>query len=267
MDRRLKFEKLLNTRDLGGFRTKDGKTIKSGLLFRSEYLIKASEADVKQIEKLGLEKVIDFRSYSEKEEQPDPALPGTEFVHLPAEDEAALGIDRDQRSQQSFTDFLMSQVVADPMFAIGYMSGMYRRFISNRYTTGQYRKFLDIVINAEGPVLWHCTAGKDRAGFAAVIIEEILGIDRDDIIESYLLSNAYLKPEVDYLVGMFEKTYKREGPYPSEEVKLFFSAREEYIASLYDEADKEYGSFENFLKEGLGADEAVQGALREKYLE
>ena len=266
MGNSLKFDNLLNTRDIGGMATKDGHTLKPGLLYRSGYLLKASSEDLKKLGKLGLSKVIDFRSYSEKTEQPDPKQPGTEYIHLPAEDEAALGIDRDQESQQSFTDFLMKQVIEDSDFAIKYMSGMYRRFISNRYTAGQYRKFLDIVLESDKPLLWHCTAGKDRAGFAAIILEEILGVDRDDIMESYLLSNTLLQPEVDYLVDMFAKMYKGSGPYPEKEVRLFFSAREEFVQALYDEAVKEYGSFENYLKEGLKVTEEMKETLKEKYL-
>lgn len=267
MSNYLGFEKLPNTRDIGGLTAKDGSVIKKGLLYRSGFLLNSTEEDIRKVSEYGLTKIIDFRSYSEMEEQPDPAFPGAEHIHLPAEDEAALGIDRDQKSQQNFTDFLMSQVLKDPTFAIKYMSGMYRRFISNRYTAGQYRRFLKILLDAEGPVLWHCTAGKDRAGFGAILIEEILGIDRDDIMESYMLSNICLKEDIEELTVEFEKTYRGEGPYPAEEVKLFFAAREEYVEALYDEADREYGSFENYLVSALGADADVKKALRKKYLE
>ncbi len=211
MDKRLNLKRMLNTRDLGGLKTKDGRTVKPGLLYRSGYLYAGTAEDIEKIRELGLTRIIDFRSYNEREEQPDPAIPGVEFIHLPAEDEAVLGIDRDQKTQQSFTDFLMSQVIADPAFAIQYMSGMYRRFISNRFTTGQYRKFLDIVCSADGPLLWHCTAGKDRAGFAAILLEEILGIDRDVIIESYLLSNTYLSRRSGILSGSSKKPTQGSG--------------------------------------------------------
>ena len=76
MENRLKFDNLLNTRDMGGRKTKSGRIIKSGLLYRSGYLLKASEQDMAVLEQLGLTKIIDLRSYSEKTEQPDPPLPG-----------------------------------------------------------------------------------------------------------------------------------------------------------------------------------------------
>ena len=267
MDRHLKLKRMLNTRDLGGLRTKDGRTVKSGLLYRSGFLYVGAEEDIEMISTLGISKIIDFRAYNEKEEKPDPVIPGVEFIHLPAEDEAVLGIERDRKTQQGFTDLLMSRVITEPAFAIRYMSGMYRRFVSNRFTTGQYRKFLDIVRTADGPVLWHCTAGKDRAGFAAILLEEILGIDRDDIIESYMLSNTYLQPDVEYLVREFEKAYRGSAPYPKKEVMLFFSARKEFVDALYNEAEKEFGSFENFLASELGVDDGVREEFREKYLE
>ncbi len=264
LSKRLFFDKLNNIRDLGGMKTADGRTIRPGQLFRSCYLQKADPSDVQKLEALGLSRIVDFRSFNEVKEQPDPVLPGTVNIHLPAEDEQLLGIERDKDSARQFTEILIERVIKNPDYAIEYMSGMYRRFVTNEYTIGQYRKFLEIVLESPGPVLWHCTAGKDRAGFAALLLEEILGVDRESILEDYLITNKYLKEEVDYLVDLFSRVHG--GEYPKEDVKLFFSAEKAYLEALKTEVEEHWGSFDVFLRDKMGVTEEKREAFRAKYL-
>lgn len=264
MSKLLKMEKLNNTRDLGGMETIDGRSIRPGFLFRSGHLQKASEADLKVLSGFGIAKIIDFRATKEVKEQPDPPLGSAQHIHLPAEDEQLLGIERDEESEKNFAEVLIDRVVADPDYAREYMCGMYRRFISNDFTVGQYRKFIRLVDECDQPVLWHCTAGKDRAGFASIIMEEILGIPREKIREDYLITNTYIKEEVEWLIEMFARMYK--GDYPRKEVRFFFSADEAFIDAIYDEAEIKYGSFENYLTEALGVDEAMKDRMKARYL-
>lgn len=265
MSELLKMEKLNNTRDLGGMKTADGHVIKPGLLFRSGHLQKAGKADLEVLKSFGISRIIDFRASKEVQEQPDPPLGPAQYIHLPAEDEQLLGIERDQESQKNFAEILIDRVVADPGYALEYMRGMYRRFVTNDFTVGQYRKFIHLVDDSEEPVLWHCTAGKDRAGFAAIVVEEILGVPRDQIRADYLVTNVYIKQEVDYLIPMFGKMYK--GDYPKDAVRFFFSADERFYDAVYEEAERLYGSFENYLKEALGVDEEMKMRMRTRYLE
>ena len=260
----IELEKLNNTRDLGGMKTADGREIKPGLLYRSGFLQRASEADIKKLSDLGLTAIIDFRADEESIEQPDPQIGTAVYIHLPAEDEELLGIERDKKSEKRFTEVLIDRVVEDPNYAIRYMSGMYRRFINNSFTIGQYKKFLKILDESTGPVLWHCTAGKDRAGFASILIEEILGVPREEIIADYLRTNEYIKEEAAFLVDMFSRMYA--GDFPKEAVKVFFSAHPDFIGALYEQAEEKYGSFEGYLTQALGVDEALRSRLQEKYL-
>lgn len=264
MSKLLKLENLNNTRDLGGMETADGRRIRDGRLFRSGHLQKASEKDIQTLAAYDIGMIVDFRSSKENQEQPDPQVGTARYIHLPAEDEQLLGIERDSESEKSFADILIDRVVENPDYAKEYMCGMYRRFISNAYTAGQYRKFVKLVGECKQPILWHCTAGKDRAGFASVIMEEILGVQRELIRQDYLETNTYIQEESDRLIEMFSKMYK--GYYPKKEVRYFFSAEEAYLDALYNETEKVYGSFENYLKEALDVDEKMRERLKEKYL-
>ena len=100
-------------------------------------------------------------------------------------------------------------------------------------------------------MLWHCTAGKDRAGFASVLVQELLGVDRDDIFADYLKTNEYLQPEIEQICkkigsamgGLDEKAQKA--------LNRLFGAKEEYLAGIYQTIGERYGTFEAFLTDGL----------------
>ena len=259
----IEFEKLNNTRDLGGMEA-DGGKIRHGMLYRSGFLQKASEKDLEKLKTFDIGAVVDFRSGNETREQPDPLIGSEKQIHLPAEDEQALGIERDEEAKKRVGEILIDRVIADPDYANKYMSGLYRRFVSNTFTAGQYRKFIQLLEEEEKPVLWHCTAGKDRAGFGAILLEEILGVDREAIRADYLKTNGYIREEVDFLVDMFEKM--RPQNYPKKEVRLFFSAEPYFFDSIYDEAENKYGSFDNYMKTALGVDDTLKEKLKERYL-
>ena len=115
-------------------------------------------------------------------------------------------------------------------------------------------------------MLWHCTAGKDRAGIGAVLIEEILGVSRQEIIEDYLLTNVHLEEDIRLLSAMVKKKERTDSPLADESLKYLFGADEEYILSFYREAEKKYGSMEDFLRGRLGVTDEDRAAMQEMYL-
>lgn len=126
---------------------------------------------------------------------------------------------------------------------------------------------MKLLLDAEGCVLWHCTAGKDRAGIASALIEEILGVDRKEIIADYLLTNEYLKKDVSSLIRFIKKMNGTDSELADEALGYLLGAKEEYIMSFYSAAEERYGSFDGFVRHGLGIGDSEKQALREKYLE
>lgn len=261
----MNFESLNNTRDLGGLPAADGRVIKPGRLLRSGGLTSAAPADIAELERLKVSKVIDFRSVEEREEKPDPEIKGAVQLHIPAVKDMAAGITRDERSQGKVIDAILLQGMAEPGFAMKYMCSMYEQFVADEFSRSQYARFIrEVAYNSEGVTLWHCNAGKDRTGFAAVLIQKLLGVEEDVILSEYLKTNENIAAEVDELV---ERLVPADAPEGAEAaVRMLFSADEAFLNALYAKADELYGSFEGFLTEGLGVDEKLRRRLRTLFL-
>ena len=283
MSRLITFDNLHNTRDLGGMITKDGRKIADGMLIRSGHLYAASEADLKKLSG-SVDVIVDFRTNKEKNEKPDPFIGKAVYYHLPIIDSLTAGVTREKDADEKAISMLMQS----PQKAKEYMCNTYMGFVGGEFPISQYEKFVRLLLEDRcGAILWHCTAGKDRAGFASVIIEEILGVDRNFIIEDYLKTNEYLAEEVKglktLLFGQLKKANasintdnvtQDSGEKPgineekmNEAFGYLFGAKEEYINTLYTKIEADYGSFGDFVINGLHISYDEQELLRKKYLQ
>jgi protein-tyrosine phosphatase len=257
------FEKLNNTRDLGGLTAAGGRKIRPGKLIRSGRLGLGSEDDIKKISDT-VAAVVDFRSENERAESPDPAMDGVEYYHIPIIDDLAAGVSRDQKSDEEA--FMM--LANDPDGALDYMCRTYEGFVTSESALRGYRSFVDLMLDdSDDAVLWHCTAGKDRAGFASVIVLEMLGADRDTVMSNYLMTNDLIEPDIDEMVKWFFDMTGKGDEKTELALRHMFEARREYLEAAYSKVDELYGSFDAFLKEGLGLKESDILKMREKYLE
>lgn len=263
MGKRIEFEKLHNVRDLGGEATCDGRTVREGLLFRGDQPFSASDADRRTMVDLGIGKVIDFRSVREHEERPDPVIEGVRNLHLPIIKDVRVGITRGAEGDKGIGELLMSGVAIDDSFVIDHMCNMYRMFVIDPFSTGQYSRFVDEVIEsaeAGQGTFWHCTAGKDRAGFASAILLEALGVPRDDIVADYMLTNDCLARFIADFMPKIEGRITSEGSRRA--LMCFFLADERFLESAYETADAEFGSFDAFLEQAIGIDDVKRKKLR-----
>ena len=237
---------LRNTRDLGGMHTKNGRIV-SGKLIRSGHLYGATPEDLTLLkDRIAL--IVDFRTEQERAEQPDPLVDSVENLHVPIFESLAAGITQDRKS----IDEAFAIVAQSPDLALRYMKNQYVGFVTDAYSIAQYGRFVRLLLaQREKAVLWHCTAGKDRAGFASLLVQELLGVARDDIFADYLQTNEYLQPEIEQICkkigsamgGLDEKAQKA--------LNRLFGAKEEYLAGIYQTIGERYGTFEAFLTDGL----------------
>ena len=274
MDERLSklldFQSLHNIRDLGGMKTTSGRTIKEGCFIRCGQLSEISAGDEKKLQEL-VDTIVDFRSDKEREEKPDKVIEGISYVHIPIVDSLTAGVTREKESDKD----IIARLAMDPVTAKKYMCEMYIAFARD-YAVAQYSKFIRLLLNSckekaasseatpassKGAVLWHCTAGKDRAGIASVIIEEILGVSRADIIEDYLSTNTYLEADIQFLTNFVKEQAGIESTMADEALRYLFGADKDYIESYYKAIEEKYGDFGNFIKEGLGLSETDITAL------
>ena len=158
-------------------------------------------------------------------------------------------------------------MLQDESIALRYMTKTYEGFITNEYSVSQYERFVHILLeNHSKGILWHCTAGKDRAGFASVIVQELLGISREDITEDYLYTNVCLAPEIKALTDMFLSVPGVKAEAAVKAVKYVFGANIELLNAAYAAVEKVYGTFENYLRKALHVTSEEQERFRDMYL-
>ena len=241
-----------NTRELGGYKTTDGKTIKWGKLFRSDKLSDISKTDQAYLQNLGIKKIVDFRSEQEKAEDPNIIPTGISYVEMP------ISVDGAMRSKieavlKGETDREVQSFLIDAN----------KEFVTNYADV--YENFLRGLIDEDAPTLFHCTAGKDRAGFAAAITLIALGVSKEDVINDYMKTNAFTQERIEEILGQIElmSLYQSD----VEILRPLLGVEQIYIETAFRTAEEKYGSLENFIRDGLNiSDEDIQ-KLRNKFLE
>ena len=241
-----------NTRELGGYKTADGKSVKWGMLFRSDKLSDISETDQKYLQKLGIKRIVDFRSEGEKTEDPNKIPEGIKYIETP------INVDGAMRSK--IEAVLKGETNKDIK---SFLVDANKEFVANY--TDVYESFLRGLIDEDGPTLFHCTAGKDRAGFAAAITLIALGVSKEHVIEDYMKTNVFTKDRIDEMIDKIElmSLYQVD----AEILRPLIGVERIYIETAFNTAEEKYGSLENFIREGLNiSDEEIQ-MLRNKFLE
>ena len=262
MSELIKLQGLSNTRDLGGMSGADGRKIIRRKLIRSGHLHSATQTDIERLSGC-VDLVVDFRTEQERAEKPDPALPGAEMLHLPIFESLAAGVSRDEKSDKA----AFAMVAKDPDQARQYMINTYLGFVTSDFSIAQYGRFVRLLLKRKDKAtLWHCTAGKDRAGFASVLVQTLLGVDRAAVMEDYLRTNEYLAGEIADLCEMVSRMMGGLDERSDRALHFLFGAEEEYLASIYKKTDTLYGGLEKYISGALGVGDEERLLLRSLYL-
>lgn len=257
--RRIPFDGVGNLRDLGGYRTTDGRSVRWGVLYRSDHLGRLSVRDLRQLRQLELAVLIDFRSGVEKAETPNrlPRGHAMRVVELPLfDDDASSAMGTTLRARIARGDLAGIDATALLIEAN-------QRLVTE--FTPVYRQFVAELLAARGaPVLFHCTAGKDRTGFAAALVLRLLGVPEEAIVADYLRSQTYslAARQRDLLLLRLLK-----GPAITSLVRTLLGVEAAYLQAAFEAIDRAYGSFNAYARDGLGLGEAEVAQLRELLLE
>lgn len=249
---------VLNFRDMAGL-TAPGGVIPPATLLRSGHLAEATDADLAALEPLGIHSVVDFRQDADRlgDGGADRLPEGSEPVLLPVADPGGAGAEFRHLLMQGDGDLLRSR------FGGGHAAAQAASQTAAQATDPAKRRtyaaFLRHVVDAPGPVLFHCSAGKDRAGWAATLIGIALGVGDDQLMEHYLLSNVH-RPVQQRL------EYYRSRGVDAEVILPFLRVDETYLQAALDAVDHGWPSREAYLDEALGFDASDIGRMREKYL-
>jgi len=254
-----------NFRDLGGYKTIDGKTVKWGQVYRSGELPRLTNEDVMILESLGIKTVISFLSQPEIDAKGEDRLPeGIKEISIPIDTEDGTGgLAKEILIARQTGDFSNVPVEINPEIHKLLIN------IANKEYAQLLREVLD---SSNRPMVFHCSHGIHRTGTATALLLTILGVPWETIREDYLLSNLYRKEEVDHrLVQLRKLAAKNQGITPDEvdmtNTNAFYILESEYIDAALDEAIEKYGSMDNYIKDGLGiTDEEIQ-KLKDALLE
>jgi len=150
--------------------------------------------------------------------------------------------------------------LAGPDDVVAMMSTVNRQFVSLPSAKDAYGRLFDrLQAPAASPLVYHCTAGKDRTGWATAVLLTLLGVPRETVMADYLLSN-------DYLVQKNQATLSAMSPELAAKFGPALTVRAAYLQAAFDEVEQRYGSFDRYLKDGLGLDAAAVARLRERFL-
>jgi protein-tyrosine phosphatase len=250
-----------NFRDLGGYAAGDGRRIKWGAVYRSGELSQLSDADLGKLGELGIRTVVDFRSPEEVSARGEGRLPsGAQLVPLPI-----ASSDMFAKLIPMFLEGDFSQVPPDLLEQVNRM--LVREF------TEEYASLLRVLSDsANRPLVFHCTQGKDRAGFGAAMVLSALGVPWETVLEDYLLSNHFRKEENDKMLGMIRGFASNHGGPEGEEVAFsrvegLLYVKEQSLQAAHAEIIEWHGSVAVFLTEGLGCSAERLAQLREDLLE
>lgn len=214
-----------NTRTLAGFTTVDGKVVRDGRVLRSDNLSALSPADVEALQSAGVVTVVDLRTQWERLVQPDRDIPGASskwfdvFAGLPP----TMLIDLPSAYRAFVTDPTARQAFASTLREIAAAASS----------------------SEDKAVLFHCSAGKDRAGWTAAVLLTLLGVDRETVEADFLASNDY----------------RHTSP-----ADPFNGTNVEWLRSAFRIADEAYGGFDGYVRDGLGLTDDEVAALREGLL-
>ena len=254
-ERQLSLEGTPNFRDLGGYETRDGRLMRWGRLYRSSKLSSLTESDIRYVNRLGVTLICDFRQVIEQELE--PTWLGNEDSHVRASLPVAPG------SSNSFIESLHNGIIAVRDSA-GFMEEINRDFVVNQLP--QYAEMFQLLLAGDQQLLIHCASGKDRTGFGAALILDVLGVSEEAIIEDYLLTNKYLP--VDEEVERLSKEFAdhKGSPVSEEVLRPMLEVRPEYIRACFEEIKQRYESKEHFFETALNLDHATVELLRSRYL-
>lgn len=237
-----------NFRDVAGVDTPyvaaDGVPLRRGVAFRSNEL-QLTDADAASVAALGITAVYDLRHDHEVEAHPDAPVPGAAWHHL--------------------------EVKGIPMGAVSHletreagievMHEVYRSFVDQPGARAAFSELLTRIAEGDGAHLFHCTAGKDRTGWASALILHAAGVDAETIRADYLLTNDFSSGTREKYLGLVAEHLGADKVEVYERVMV---ADADYLQTAYDAAAAAYGDVNGYLRDGLGLSDELLGRLREK---
>lgn len=249
----IKLEGVCNFRDLGGIPCRDGRTVKTGLIFRTDELSQLTDHDLLILNELPLRTIVDLRTPPEIERRPNRCPESLQTMALCVLDTPKLlvsitglhddrrleGIDQETQSMLGKTDAKLGTLEAEKIKSA--MTQLYVRMLIEPDFLAVYRRIFHLLSNeSDTPLLFHCMAGKDRTGVVAALILLALNVDEETIMEDYLLSQIVVE----------KRYFKQIEKNPA--FRYLYGLLPDYLQAAFDQIRNEHGDAQRFLVETLG---------------
>lgn len=246
---------VLNAGDLGGGKGQDGRNVRTGRVVRSAKPDRLTPEDSHVLfEQVGVKTIIDLRTEKEAKARPDITL-DCKYYNIPLRPDVTEGVKYD------FPSSLKTFLKKFPS-----MTQMYVDMLTTDYSVGQLQKIFAIIFDTvqnEECVLFHCTEGKDRTGIVAVLIEMLLGVDRDESMKNYMHSNECFKNRNRFyffltLIAFLDAGYAKD-------FKTMFEARPSMLKRVFEIIDA-FGGIDAYFTEQLHFSQEDVDSFRSKML-
>jgi protein-tyrosine phosphatase len=245
--------KHLNFRELGGYQSADGRKVVHGQFFRSGPLADLNDEEMAYVKSLGIRHVFDFRSEYEANEVPDPDI-GAEHHLINAMVDGS-------GNQVQFDPKSIEEAAKDHEQANGFIEQMY----GNLPFCQAYKEMFEVIKAEQTPILFHCSAGKDRTGIAAVLILLLLGVDEKTALDDYELTNEYRKE-------LIEKFFARVAHIIGDDMELkqkmqaFEGVNRSSAEYSLKTIKSRYADYGAYFEDVFGIDKEMRKKLQDKYL-
>ncbi|WDF46169.1 tyrosine-protein phosphatase [Chryseobacterium sp. KACC 21268] len=252
----IEIRKIHNFRFLGGLKNSDGKMIKDSLIYRSGNLHDLRQSSFTDFQKLKIKKVIDLRTKQEITKEKDHLPSDIIYKNYPAFED---NNDEMKNAKKLALKGKIKQTDADKR-----MLRFYTEYVSENPQV--IKTIITEILDSEEPVLYHCTAGKDRTGMITAIILKILKFDDNMIFEEYLVSNDLRKNVIEKRLNLANNLHF---VFPKLDIGVIEKSswiEREYLQAAFDEIDKKYGSMDNYIHQALEISESKREYYIRKFL-
>jgi protein-tyrosine phosphatase len=233
-----------NLRDIGGYRTTGGQWVRMGVVYRSQAL-SLTAADLAVVDTLGITGAYDLRTPAEIAATPDVVPAGATYLNLNVFGTASPA----------------SPSISSAAQAQEYMAEMERGYVTSAAARTAFGALLTDIADCPGAQLYHCTAGKDRTGWATAVILTLLGVPARTVISDYLLSNTYY-----YDSPAVQATLSALPAAKSAIYGRMLDVEPAYLQAGLDQVAASYDSMCDYVHQGLGLSDATVAKLRHRLL-
>lgn len=254
-----------NFRDIGGYQTTDGQTVKWSTIYRSGELPRLSEADLATLDTLGIATVLNFLTEEEIAFRGADRLPKDVdeiFAPISGGEQDLAHVVVEARKTGDFSDV-----------PVEFNQNIHRLLVTDGAAREQYATFFRAAMDpAQRPLVLHCSHGVHRTGTAIALLLSALGVPWDTVREDYLLSNLYRGDEIDRRLSELRSLAAENSGIPASDVDMtnaeaFYRLEASYIDASLDAIVENYGSVEGYLLQELGLSAEEIARLRAELLE